>query len=231
MNNTTGIISLENADITQNNNIVLQNISFKINRGEFLYLIGNTGSGKSSLLRTLYAEIRNTSGKVKLDKFNIESIHKKQIPFLRRKIGIVFQDFKLLSDRNLEDNLIFVLKATGWQDKVKIKNRVKEVLQDVYLQGMEHKMPHELSGGEQQRAAIGRSLLNHPNIILADEPTGNLDPNKSEAIIQLLKNINTKGTTILIATHDYNIIKKFPARTLKCEEKNIIEIDSKDLRV
>ncbi len=231
MNNTTDIISLENADITQNNNIVLQNISFKINRGEFLYLIGNTGSGKSSLLRTLYAEIRNTSGKIKLDKFNIESIHKKKIPFLRRKIGIVFQDFKLLSDRNLEDNLIFVLKATGWQDKVKIKNRVKEVLQDVYLQGMEYKMPHELSGGEQQRAAIGRSLLNHPNIILADEPTGNLDPNKSEAIIQLLKNINTKGTTVLIATHDYNMIKKFPARTLKCEEKNIIEINSKDLEV
>ena len=143
----------------------------------------------------------------------------------------MFQDFKLLSDRNLEDNLIFVLKATGWQDKVKIKNRVKEVLQDVYLQGMEYKMPHELSGGEQQRAAIGRSLLNHPNIILADEPTGNLDPNKSEAIIQLLKNINTKGTTVLIATHDYNIIKKFPARTLKCEGKNIIEVDSKELRV
>ena len=198
MNNTVSIISLENVDITHNNHTVLKNISLKINRGEFLYLIGNTGSGKSSLLRTLYAEIKNTSGKIQLDDFNIESIHKQEIPFLRRKIGIVFQDFKLLSDRNLEDNLIFVLRATGWQNKEKIKNRVKEVLDDVYLQGMEYKMPHELSGGEQQRAAIGRSLLNHPNIILADEPTGNLDPNKSEAIIQLLKNINTKGTTVLI---------------------------------
>ena len=189
MNNTVSIISLENVDITHNNYTVLKNISLKINRGEFLYLVGNTGSGKSSLLRTLYAEIKNTSGKIQLDGFNIESIHKQEIPFLRRKIGIVFQDFKLLSDRNLEDNLIFVLRATGWQNKEKIKNRVKEVLEDVHLQGMKYKMPHELSGGEQQRAAIGRSLLNHPNIILADEPTGNLDPNKSEAIIQLLKNI------------------------------------------
>lgn len=229
MTKTTPIISLENVDILQNNHIVFESISFQINRGDFLYLIGETGSGKSSLLKTLYAETKNTKGKIKLDHFNIDSITKKEIPFLRRKVGIIFQDFKLLSDRNLTENLRFVLEATGWKSNSKIKNRIKEVLKSVHLENMEDKMPHELSGGEQQRAAISRSLLNYPEVILADEPTGNLDPKKSEAIIQLLKEINKTGTTILIATHDYNIIEKFPAHTFKCEEKKVVEINNRDL--
>jgi len=219
------IISLKNIDIFQKDHLIFKNISFEVEKGEFLYLVGKTGSGKSSLLKTLYAELKARSGDIQLLDFDLTRIKETEIPFLRIKIGIIFQDFQLLSDRNLEENLIFILKATGWKDKNKIKYRIKEVLNSVHLENLEHKMPYELSGGEQQRAVIARSLLNHPEIILADEPTGNLDPVKSEKIIKLLQEINLQGTTVLIATHDYNIIKKFPSHTFKCENGTLIEID------
>lgn len=221
----SSIISLKNVDISQKDNLIFKNISFEVDKGKFLYLVGETGSGKSSLLKTLYAELKINSGEIQLLDFNLRLIKDTDIPLLRRKIGIVFQDFQLLSDRNLLNNLTFILKATGWVQKDKIRHRINEVLKSVHLENVEKKMPHELSGGEQQRAVIARSLLNHPKIILADEPTGNLDPTKSEKIIRLLQEINSKGTTVLIATHDYNIIKKFPAHTFKCENKTLSKID------
>ena len=206
---TNPIINIEGVDIKQIDNQIFRNISLKIKPGEFLYLIGDTGSGKSSLLKALYAEIKVDAGNVSVANVDLKKIKRKEIPKLRRKIGIVFQDFQLLNDRTVGDNLKFVLKATGWHDKIEISKRINEVLENVHLDKVKEKMPYELSGGEQQRAAIARALLNHPEIILADEPTGNLDPNKSEKIIELLKEINEKGTTILIATHDYLIIEKY----------------------
>ena len=227
MNNN--IISLEGVDIRQMNHQVFSNITLKIENGEFLYLIGETGSGKSSLLKVLYGELKVDAGNITVADTDLTKIKQKEIPTLRRKLGIVFQDFQLLTDRNVFDNLEFVLKATGWKNKAEIKARIDEVLDSVHLSGVTDKMPYELSGGEQQRAAIARALLNHPELILADEPTGNLDPEKSEKIIELLKEINAKGTTILIATHDYSIIKKYSARTIKCAENKVIDIDSNTL--
>ena len=227
MNNN--IISLEGVDIRQLNHQVFSNITLKIENGEFLYLIGETGSGKSSLLKALYGELKVDAGNITVADIDLTKIKQKEIPTLRRKLGIVFQDFQLLTDRNVSDNLEFVLKATGWKNKAEIKARIDEVLESVHLSGVKDKMPYELSGGEQQRAAIARALLNHPELILADEPTGNLDPEKSEKIIELLKEINAKGTTILIATHDYSIIKKYSARTIKCAENKVIDIDSNTL--
>ena len=227
MNNN--IISLEGVDIRQLNHQVFSNITLKIENGEFLYLIGETGSGKSSLLKALYGELKVDAGNITVADIDLTKIKQKEIPTLRRKLGIVFQDFQLLTDRNVSDNLEFVLKATGWKNKAEIKARIDEVLESVHLSGVKDKMPYELSGGEQQRAAIARALLNHPELILADEPTGNLDPEKSDKIIELLKEINAKGTTILIATHDYSIIKKYSARTIKCVENKVIDIDSNTL--
>ncbi|MBT3570972.1 MAG: ATP-binding cassette domain-containing protein [Flavobacteriales bacterium] len=227
MNNN--IISLEGVDIRQLNHQVFSNITLKIENGEFLYLIGETGSGKSSLLKALYGELKVDAGNITVADIDLTKIKQKEIPTLRRKLGIVFQDFQLLTDRNVFNNLEFVLKATGWKNKAEIKARIDEVLDSVHLSGVTDKMPYELSGGEQQRAAIARALLNHPELILADEPTGNLDPEKSDKIIELLKEINAKGTTILIATHDYSIIKKYSARTIKCAENKVIDIDSNTL--
>ncbi|MAM05210.1 MAG: phosphonate ABC transporter ATP-binding protein [Flavobacteriales bacterium] len=220
------MIKLNNVSLMQMNQEIFKNISLSINKGDFIYLIGDTGSGKSSLLKTLYAEQKINSGEINIANINISKILDKQIPTLRKKLGIVFQDFQLLVDRNIYDNLKFVLEATGWKNKEEINNRILEVLNKVYLNGYQNKMPYELSGGEQQRAVIARSLLNYPEIILADEPTGNLDPNKSEKIISLLKEINEhEKTTVIIATHDYEIIRKFPSRTIKCTNKNLEEID------
>lgn len=229
INMSNPIINIEGVDLHQRNHKVFSNITLKIEKGEFLYLIGETGSGKSSLLKALYGELAIDAGNLSIADIDLTKIKQKEIPALRRKLGIVFQDFQLLTDRTVEENLSFVLKATGWKNKKEIADRIDEALESVHLNGVKDKMPYELSGGEQQRAAIARALLNHPEIILADEPTGNLDPAKSEKIIELLKEINAKGTTILIATHDYSIIKKYNARTIKCDEQKVTEIDSNTL--
>tara|TARA_B100000925_G_scaffold234367_1_gene182991 strand:+ start:3109 stop:3792 length:684 start_codon:yes stop_codon:yes gene_type:complete len=222
----TNVIEIQKVDIDQKHQRIFENLNLNISKGEFVYLIGDTGSGKSSLLKSLYAEIKISSGKMIIADTNLKSIKRKQIAKFRRKLGIVFQDFQLLTDRSIFENLKFVLKATGWREKEKINNRISEVLESVNLNNIKDKMPYELSGGEQQRAAIARALLNNPQIILADEPTGNLDPEKSDKIIKLLKEISLNGTTVLIATHDYPIIKKHKARTIKCINKGIVEIDT-----
>tara|TARA_B110000003_G_C16588290_1_gene510793 strand:+ start:772 stop:1455 length:684 start_codon:yes stop_codon:yes gene_type:complete len=222
---TNPIINLEDVEIFQLEEKLFKNITLKINSGDFIYLIGETGSGKSSLLKVLYAELKINKGNITVAGIDLKKIKSKDIPNLRRKLGIVFQDFQLLSDRTVFENLSFVLNATGWSDKTKISKRIDEVLESVHLSGVKEKMPYTLSGGEQQRAAIARSLLNYPEIILADEPTGNLDPDKSEKIIELLKEINATGTTIIIATHDYAIMKKYAARTINCSNKGVSEID------
>ena len=222
----TNVIEIQKVDIDQKQQRVFENLNLNISKGEFVYLIGDTGSGKSSLLKSLYAEIKISSGKMIIADTNLKSIKRKQIAKFRRKLGIVFQDFQLLTDRSIFENLKFVLKATGWREKEKINNRISEVLESVNLNNIKDKMPYELSGGEQQRAAIARALLNNPQIILADEPTGNLDPEKSDKIIKLLKEISLNGTAVLIATHDYPIIKKHKARTIKCINKGIVEIDT-----
>ena len=223
------IINLEGIDIQQIDHQIFKNANLKIEKGEFLYLIGDTGSGKSSLLKALYGEIKIDIGNITVTNINLNNLHHRDIPKLRRKLGIVFQDFQLLTDRTVEKNLEFVLKATGWKNKTDIENRIDEVLNSVHLNEVKNKMPYQLSGGEQQRAAIARALLNYPEIILADEPTGNLDPKKSEKIIELLQEINQKGTTVLIATHDYLIIKKYQARTIQCVNQQIIEVDPQTL--
>lgn len=227
MNNSA--ITLKNVSISQLSKLIFKNISLNIKKGEFIYLIGETGGGKSSLLKSIYGEIDSFTGEIVVNKFTLNKIKQNEIPLLRRKLGIVFQDFQLLSDRDISKNLEFVLKATGWHEKQKIEHRINHVLDQVHLNNMKNKMPFELSGGEQQRACIARALLNNPEIILADEPTGNLDPLKSEKVIQLLKEINQKGTTIVIATHDYEVIRKYPSRTIQCANKNIQEIEIKDL--
>ena len=223
------MINIEGVDIHQMKHQVFTNINLKIEKGEFLYLIGDTGSGKSSLLKALYAEIQVTAGNISVAGIDLTQITRKEVPTLRRKLGIVFQDFQLLTDRTVAKNLEFVLKATGWKNQTEISDRINEVLDSVHLNGVKEKMPYELSGGEQQRAAIARALLNHPEIILADEPTGNLDPEKSGKIIELLQEINAKGTTIIIATHDYLIIKKYQTRTIKCDDQKVIEVDPETL--
>ena len=223
------MINIEGVDIHQMKHQVFTNINLKIEKGEFLYLIGDTGSGKSSLLKALYAEIQVTAGNISVAGIDLTQITRKEVPTLRRKLGIVFQDFQLLTDRTVAKNLEFVLKATGWENQTEISDRINEVLDSVHLNGVKEKMPYELSGGEQQRAAIARALLNHPEIILADEPTGNLGPEKSGKIIELLQEINAKGTTIIIATHDYLIIKKYQTRTIKCDDQKVIEVDPETL--
>ena len=218
------IISIKNLHIAYKENVILKNINLNINKGDFIYLIGETGSGKSSLLKALYKGVDVSEGAIEVGEFNLNTIKKNNISYLRRELGIIFQDFQLLSDRNIYKNLDFVLQSTGWKDKNKIKNRIKEVLETVHLSNVEKKMPYELSGGEQQRVSIARALLNHPKIILADEPTGNLDPVKSKSIIETMKEINLNGTTIVIATHDYSIIKHFPSTTYQFENKEIKEV-------
>ena len=222
MNNP--IITISDLHISFKNNEILKNINLTINEGDFIYLIGETGSGKSSLLKSLYKEIDFQKGSISVAEFNLNNIKKNKIAYLRRQLGIIFQDFQLLSDRNIYKNLEFVLRSTGWKDKNKIKERITEVLYTVHLEGVEKKMSHELSGGEQQRVSISRALLNHPKIILADEPTGNLDPEKSNSIIETMKEINSNGTTVIIATHDYSIIKNFPSKTYRFENKEIKEV-------
>ncbi len=222
MNNP--IITISDLHISFKNNEILNNINLNINEGDFIYLIGGTGSGKSSLLKSLYKEIDFQKGSISIAEFNLNNMKKNKIAYLRRQLGIIFQDFQLLSDRNIYKNLEFVLQSTGWKDKNKIKERITEVLNTVHLEGIEKKMSHEISGGEQQRVSIARALLNHPKIILADEPTGNLDPEKSNSIIETMKEINSNGTTVIIATHDYSIIKNFPSKTYRFENKEMKEV-------
>ncbi|MDD5978429.1 MAG: ATP-binding cassette domain-containing protein [Bacteroidales bacterium] len=219
----SNIIKIENGSVFQHERKILSDINLTIDEGEFVYLIGRSGSGKSSLLKTLYGELPATEGRFTIDKFNLNSIKRKEIPYLRRKIGIIFQDFQLLYDRNIEDNLSFVLKATGWDDDSSIDRRIKDVLQLVGLQDKRKAMPHQLSGGEQQSVAIARALLNSPSVILADEPTGNLDPETTNDVIRLLRRIQDNKTTILMATHNYNLIMKYPSRVIKCEGGKISE--------
>ena len=220
----TPILQLKDVAVYQNNNLILSNINLAIGKGELVYLIGKTGSGKSSLIKLLYGDLPLTQGQGKVVGFNLNKLNEDKIPLLRRKLGVVFQDFKLLTDRSVYDNLAFVLKATGWTDKIAIKNRIKEVLTKVKMETKDFKFPHELSGGEQQRVAIARALLNNPELILADEPTGNLDPETSVEIMQVLKEINASGRTILMATHDYALILKFPSKTLKCDGERVFEV-------
>jgi len=208
--------------VFQKNKLVLTNVNLEVLQGEFIYMIGKTGSGKSSLMQILYADLPIEQGKVNVCGYDLNSIRRNNLPFLRRKLGIIFQDFQLLDDRNVKQNLEFVLKATGWNDKNKIKNRILSVLDEVELIEKLNVMPHQLSGGEQQRIAIARALLNEPDVVLADEPTGNLDPETSNGIMKILFRISELGKTVIMATHNYNLIHKFPGRVIKCEEGTLI---------
>jgi cell division transport system ATP-binding protein len=215
------VIRFDRVSIYQNENLILANVTLDIRKGEFVYLIGKTGSGKSSLLKTLYADLDVKNGQAMVSGFDLRELTVKEIPFLRRKLGIVFQDFQLLMDRTVAENLYFVMKATGWKDKKEMQRRMQEVLAKVNLETKSNNMPHQLSGGEQQRVGIARALINDPEIILADEPTGNLDPETSEGIIGLLFDIAKTERAVLMATHNYTFFEKFPARTLRCEDGNI----------
>ena len=217
------IIRLQHADIYQKDFLVLENVNFKLAAGEFSYLIGTTGSGKSSLLKTLYADLPLQKGEAEIVGYQLLKLKNSTIPFLRRKIGVIFQDFQLLDDRSVNDNLAFVLKATGWKDKQHINERIQYVLQKVGMLDHTQKMPHELSGGEQQKISIARALLNKPELILADEPTGNLDPKTTESIMHLLRQICQNGTAILMATHEHNLIDQFPARKIECQAGKLID--------
>ncbi len=218
------IIKLENADIYQSQKLVLADVNFEIKKGEFVFLIGRTGTGKTSLLKTIYADLWLENGRGEVAGHQLQNLKRSEVPFLRRKIGIVFQDFQLFFDRSIEENLEFVLRATGWKDKADIKNRVADVLMQVGLGTSQKKMPHQLSGGEQQRVVIARAMLNEPLILVADEPTGNLDPEVGGQIMELFQSINTAGTAILMATHNYDFLKKYPARVLMCQNGELTQI-------
>ena len=221
------VLSLKDVTIYQENKVILSQINLEVNHGEFLYIIGKTGTGKSSFMKTLYGDLPLTEGEGHIVEYDLATLQEKDIPYLRRKIGIVFQDFKLLPDRSVSDNMLFVLKATGWVDMAEMQHKIDEVLDKVGMKGFASKMPHQLSGGEQQRVAIARALLNDPELILADEPTGNLDPQTSVEVLDVLKNINSLGKTIIMATHDYALLMKFPSKTLKCEDGAIFEVVQK----
>lgn len=218
------VLYLKNVDIYQEKNLILEDVNIEVNIGEFIYLIGKTGSGKSSFMKTLYADLPLVKGEGSIVGFDLAKLKERKIPHLRRKIGIVFQDFKLLPDRTVYKNLEFALKATGWKNSKEIKQKIEEVLELVHMSEKAQKMPHQISGGEQQRVAIARALLNEPELILADEPTGNLDPRTSEEVMYLLRTINENGKTIIMATHDYSLIMKFPAKTIKCDEGMVFEV-------
>jgi cell division transport system ATP-binding protein len=217
------VVRVADAHIFQDHNTVLANINFEIEKGEFVYLVGRTGSGKSSLLKTLYADLTLRLGNISVCGHNIRGIKNSEVPLLRRKLGIIFQDFQLFHDRTVGENLLFVMKATGWRDNAKMRGRLTEVLMHVGLGSVEKKMPFQLSGGEQQRVVIARALINEPQILIADEPTGNLDPEVSNGIMRIFQQINKSGTAVLMATHSYGLIKKFPARILKCEDGKILD--------
>ena len=219
------IIELKNLNVYQRNILVLSDVNVTINKGEFVYLIGKTGTGKSSLLKTIYAELPVTEGEAEVAGYNLAQLRKKEVPYLRRKMGIVFQDFQLLHDRSVNDNLLFVMNATGWKDKNEMKERLEDVLDKVGLKTKGFKMPYQLSGGEQQRVSIARALVNDPELILADEPTGNLDPETSSGIMSLLIDISKTGRAVLMATHNYAIMDKFPSRTLKCENGRVLNVE------
>ena len=222
---STSILNIEEVSIFQQDETIFENINININKGDFIYLIGKTGSGKSSLIKTIYADLELQKGDILVGDFTLKNLRENKIPFLRRKLGIVFQDFNLLQDRSVFDNLKFVLQATEWKNKRKIKERINEVLEIVNIKDLTHKLPHQLSGGQKQKVAISRALLNNPDLIIADEPTGNLDPKTSLEIMQLLLDLNEKGNTILMATHDFILIKEFPHKTLLCNNKTIRSID------
>src|SRR6478609_66922 len=217
------VVRIQDATIFQDNSTVLADINFTIEMGEFVFLIGRTGSGKSSLLKTMYADLPLRLGDIHVAGYTIRGIKNNHVPMLRRKIGIIFQDFQLFPDRTVGENLQFVMKATGWNDNAKMKGKLAEVLMQVGLGSVEKKMPHQLSGGEQQRVVIARALINEPLILIADEPTGNLDPEVSHGIMKIFQQINKSGTAVLMATHSYGLIKRFPARVLKCEETKILD--------
>ncbi|MFK7813663.1 MAG: cell division ATP-binding protein FtsE [Maribacter sp.] len=218
------ILELKDASIFQKESLILNDVSLEVKRGEFVYLIGKTGSGKSSFMKTLYGDLPLRKGEGSIVDFDLKKLREKDIPFLRRKLGIVFQDFKLLPDRTINKNMRFVLKATGWKDTAKMDIQIEDVLEKVGMKTKGFKFPHELSGGEQQRIAIARALLNNPELIIADEPTGNLDPQTSVEVMKVLQDINKAGRTILMATHDYALILKYPSKTLKCDGNKVFEV-------
>ena len=217
------VIEYRDVEILRQELTVLKNVNLSVEEGEFVYLIGKVGSGKSSLIKTMYAEIPIESGEAKVFDYDLAEIRRRDVPMLRRKIGVVFQDFQLLTDRSVADNLLFVLKATGLKDKEEMQERIDEVLKQVGMENKSYKMPHELSGGEQQRVVIARSILNKPKLILADEPTGNLDPETGHQIVLLLRGIAEKGTAVIMATHNINLVEEFPGRVIKCEDKKVVE--------
>ncbi|SHG57513.1 cell division transport system ATP-binding protein [Salegentibacter echinorum] len=223
------VLELKNAAIYQRESLILSEVDVTINKGEFVYLIGKTGTGKSSFMKTLYGDLPLTEGEGTIVDYNLRTLKEKDIPYLRRKLGVVFQDFKLLTDRNIKDNLLFVLKATGWKDQKAMENKIDEVLGKVAMKSKSFKFPYQLSGGEQQRVAIARALLNDPELILADEPTGNLDPQTSVEVMEVLQEISKNGNTILMATHDYALLLKYPSKTLKCDGQRVFEVVQKSV--
>ncbi len=225
-NTTDIVVSVRDATIYQDNKVVLEDINFDIDKGEFVYIVGRTGSGKSSLLKCLYADLQSYTGSMYVAGQNINNIKSNKVPLLRRKLGIIFQDFQLFPDRSVSENLYFVMKATGWKDRSKMKVRLTDVLMKVGLGSVLNKMPHQLSGGEQQRVVVARALLNEPSLLIADEPTGNLDPEVAQGILKIFQQINNSGTAILMATHDHQLIKSYPGRVLKCKEGKLL--DSKE---